>query len=491
MSVDAKSQYRELPTDESLKSSKDRTRAAKILRDGPSGPQDQEWLTDYFKNYSFPRWTLAKNFQSISDFVKEWRQFVANAKGESHKTLLELTMTSMKDFVSDSEYSPAVRYNAILVIGLLNEQEPEGGRKSVLLPEALPILLENLKDPNQIDAVRVGALVGLVRHCQAIGSDPAGNPSVTRELLKIAKESDHAGRSPAGHAWMRVLAIDGLGALKQVGTANEVADALAAIVADKSAKINVRTAAVKALGGLNYAEGASGLKVKDLAVAVAQVAADATAAELRRKVETATPSLPGAGGMGMPGMRGPMGMGSGGMRGPMGMGSGGMRGPMGMGSGGMRGPMGMGSGGMRGPMGMGSGGMRGGAGMGPGAAAGADEEEKGDEAAENFRRRTKGPVAAVIGALGKKSSVANRPKTGLMSLAAANTEDEEFLVFLSGEVEPLSKALDDEKSVYTELVKKVRPMKDGLAAKLKKPMDEFRVWQQKKAEKEAAKTRKK
>ena len=248
VSVDAKSQYRELPTDESLKSSKDRTRAAKILRDGPSGPQDQEWLTDYFKNYSFPRWTLAKNFQSISDFVKEWRQFVANAKGESHKTLLELTMTSMKDFVSDSEYSPAVRYNAILVIGLLNEQEPEGGRKSVLLPEALPILLENLKDPNQIDAVRVGALVGLVRHCQAIGSDPAGNPSVTRELLKIAKESDHAGRSPAGHAWMRVLAIDGLGALKQVGTANEVADALAAIVADKSAKINVRTAAVKALG---------------------------------------------------------------------------------------------------------------------------------------------------------------------------------------------------------------------------------------------------
>ena len=287
---------------------------------------------DYYLNYALPRWTLERNIPLIAtDFwMRELRIELQNAKaGEPRTILLQNVMKIMSEIVKDEAFHPAVRCNAMLAIGYLNEQEAEVGHtRAVPLAAALPVLLGAVKDADQIDAVRVAALVGLVRHCrEGIASEPARN-AVMQLLLTVATTADPpAGRSHDGHAWMRTLAIDALGGLKQVGPNNSVATALAAIVGDKAAPLNVRTAATRALGGLNY-QPASGLKPRDLAVTLAQFAAAATLIEIRRKIESTAAAMPGfaggmrCSGMGSPGM-GPPGMGPPGMA-PPGMGPPGM-----------------------------------------------------------------------------------------------------------------------------------------------------------------------
>ena len=87
-----------------------------------------------------------------------------------------------------------------------------------------------------------------------------------------------------------MLAVEALGALKQVGPSNRVATALTMIIGDKNAPLNVRTAATRALGGLNY-QGASSLKPRELAVTLAQFAVAASTIERRRKIETTAAPL--------------------------------------------------------------------------------------------------------------------------------------------------------------------------------------------------------
>ena len=123
-------------------------------------------------------------------------------------------MKILSDIVKDEAYHPAVRCNAMLAIGSLNEQEAEVGHShAVPLSASLPILLNAVKNADDSDAVRVVALVGLVRHCRdEILSDPApqcDQPNALddrnefraagRPLAKRARvDSDARRRSPRG-----------------------------------------------------------------------------------------------------------------------------------------------------------------------------------------------------------------------------------------------------------------------------------------------------
>src|SRR6185295_8018107 len=134
------------------------------------------------------------------------------------------THKKLTEIVQDTELHPAVRYNAILIIGLLNEAEPNRGTGVKQMPvpyvPALSTLVEELKKPGNNEAVRVGALLGVTRHLewdnskQAVAAKipPAMRTEAIAELTSIVSTKiPPAGRSAEGQTWLRRRALEALG----------------------------------------------------------------------------------------------------------------------------------------------------------------------------------------------------------------------------------------------------------------------------------------
>jgi len=196
------------------------------------------------------------------------------------------------------------------MIGELNEVEPTPSTAPRPLPATVPVMIAAIRDPQQVDAVRVAAMVGILRHLKLNGiSSPEARGPVRDAALEIARAAQPPpGRPPAGHAWMRAQAAEILGELGDAGPGGSIAAALAAIVADSQSSTNntacfgARCAAARALGKLSYQAGA-GVNPPQIATALGQLALDACAAEdgqafslrrLKDRVSAATAGLIGA-----------------------------------------------------------------------------------------------------------------------------------------------------------------------------------------------------
>ena len=92
---------------------------------------------------------------------------------KAQQQLTALTMGAMRKIAREN-FHPAVRYNASLVLGMLDEKYPQGGGNAappVVLSTATNELLELLESNEFNDvkvhpSVKVGALQGLERHVQ-------------------------------------------------------------------------------------------------------------------------------------------------------------------------------------------------------------------------------------------------------------------------------------------------------------------------------------
>jgi hypothetical protein len=257
--------FLKLPYDESLK--KNRTAILKILTAGKV-PADQEQLFDtYYMRYSIGRWTEPTNYINLPKFRADLRADLQKAKaGEAHARINDLLFKGMTRMATDN-YHPVVRVNAMLMLGELNADDSNRDAP-VLYAQAVPVMLRVIDDPAQLDAVRAAALVGLLRHARR-GLREDVRETVGTSMFNLAKSTSAPGRSPDGHAWMRAQAIEVLGLLESIGSANVVANLLGQITADPAAPMLVRRSSAAALGKLNYQIGVS-LNGAALAAAVAK-----------------------------------------------------------------------------------------------------------------------------------------------------------------------------------------------------------------------------
>src|SRR5262245_19080442 len=185
-----------------------------------------------------------------------------------HKYLVELILAKMKEVVQDN-YHPGCRYNAMLTISGLNSVEAERVGASKTTPEplidALPFIYEQFTKADNSDAIRLAALLGLVRHLEwdnfrgaAPPYQPAINPAqrdaIVKALLALAVMKDPPpGRDAAGHEWFRRRAIEGLmhAGYNQVDPA--VGAAFETLLKDESESLAIRCAAATAIGKVVYA----------------------------------------------------------------------------------------------------------------------------------------------------------------------------------------------------------------------------------------------
>jgi hypothetical protein len=224
----------------------------------------------YYASYLFPEWTQTTE-KNLNSLPKERDKFVKNSlelsakNPAAHARLVDLTHTKLSEIAKDPEFHPAVRYNAILIVGLLNETEPNRGTGVKQMPEpyikALTTLMEELKKPGNNEAVRVGALLGVSRHLewdnskQAVAAKipPAMRTEAITELTSIVSTKiPPAGRSAEGQTWLRRRALEALGHAYALKVEPEFAKLLDDIIADDAEPISIRCTAAEVMAHVEY-----------------------------------------------------------------------------------------------------------------------------------------------------------------------------------------------------------------------------------------------
>jgi hypothetical protein len=278
--------YLELPIEEGLKDQRFEVR--RILREGQfANDQERELVKRYYWNYRFPNWTRKDNQNRLPKMRQDLRNDLRTAgSGAPHSFLNQQILDYMAKMASSERVHPAPRVNAILMIGELNQVEAaRPGAIPTPLPDALPVLVRTLQNDDLPEALKAAALVGIdyqVRFGQLGDDARAALRRQMTELLTAA--APPAGRSAAGHRWMRARAAEILGHLRGPGENGTVAQALGQVVADRGASMMVRCAAAEALGGLDYAD-IEGLDTTPMANALASLAVDAIREEALRYQE--------------------------------------------------------------------------------------------------------------------------------------------------------------------------------------------------------------
>jgi hypothetical protein len=299
-----------------VKREKTRSNVQKWLGAQAFGAGEEAQFDAYYRQFALPRWTVAENYGLLIDYRKELRNDLLRGRtGPPYDRLLDLTFNYMSR-ISGPAYYPAVRYNAMIVLGDLNAQEFSPGARGTVepYPPAQKMLLQAVTNSDS-DAVRVAALVGLMRHANLGIADPqVRDGQFIPALLALAQSGPpkDKSRSAEGHAWLRAMAIDVLAALRAPGPDGSVVTAMVAMVSDKDTPLITRLAAARALGSLDL-KGFKTLAPSQLAAPLGHLAVELCTAELARArapaksaVKSGYPGMAEGGYSEAPGMAAPM-----------------------------------------------------------------------------------------------------------------------------------------------------------------------------------------
>jgi hypothetical protein len=319
-------QYQSDQPDE--KAGRNRTAALGVARGTLNYATEREKVAEYFTKYYFPAMTgsdpesLGRLGDMRFDLFRRYLWASSNANFQSDLT--NLAFNAMKG-IAGKPYHPAVRYNAVLILGMLDEQyaidSGANSRPPKPLPEANKLLTQIVAagaagNKAVTPWLMAGALVGLERHAQYRDGLPrdAIEPMTAAALKVVSQEKPVLDVSAPVYAWMRLQAANVLASLGAVGTNNQVHDALVKFVAD-GRTLDDRCAVAALTARIKY----DGAKVdgKVAATTMLQLARELAEAEAKQAEEFRNLQLEGGGGF-TGGGGGRMGRGGGGFRGEYG-----------------------------------------------------------------------------------------------------------------------------------------------------------------------------
>jgi hypothetical protein len=297
-------EYESLAWEPLADESKRRQEVVKILQgrsDTPaSTPTGKTALDIWFKGNMLSSMTRPERIAELTNDRNSFNAYLNRATDkEAHDYVVNESLKFLEN-IATRKFHPAARYNAMLMIGELNASEAVISTTSSSVPAepleaALPVMGRALSDSTQIDAVRVAALLGILRHVEreseretamrVIARDPPLQTAIIKLMIAIVDGSAPPGeRSPEGQLWMNRRAVNILGALGDVGLDNIVVVKLESILTDESADMLYRCDAAVALGRIRFPDGASPDPTR-YADMLAVVASRAARSELRALAE--------------------------------------------------------------------------------------------------------------------------------------------------------------------------------------------------------------
>jgi hypothetical protein len=263
-------------------------------------------VDEYFEKFYFPSMTgtSPEELGRLGDWrfnlFKNYLRKTTNEQFQQQLTSKAYTASINILKAQNPPYHPAVRYNAVLILGLLDRQYgAEGSRPPEPLPQANKVLVAIVDSATTNDRfsppVILGALVGLERHAQYRQSLAADDVNkMTAALLKLVNHDKPIQEmSPSAYAWLRLRAGSVLSLLRSVGTDNSIHSGLTKLAGDLKS-LDDRCSAAALLGRIDYKD----VKLQDPAAVepLLKLARDLAEAEAKRAKEFQQEEIAGAGG---------------------------------------------------------------------------------------------------------------------------------------------------------------------------------------------------
>lgn len=228
-----------------------------ILRAGGGLSSEQEQtLKRYYGLTVFAAMTTPEAVADANKFP-DWRfeiirdLSILGGNTAAHNTLRQIVFDFAKT-ISGEGYHPACRYNAVLILGELNQTETRRvGLETVAAVPYAPArnLLLAFAAPDQAPEVQIAALIGLQRHAKLLAANRQGDANLIRVMVDTLRASQPAaGESTDGFLWKKRLAVETLGVVGQ----SDATALLDPVVKDQSLPLSLRSTAVRALGQLDY-----------------------------------------------------------------------------------------------------------------------------------------------------------------------------------------------------------------------------------------------
>lgn len=241
--------------------------ARTILRDANTlSDAQKKQLQEYFFGYYFPVMTDA-NPEALADLADHRERFLQTylnrtKSQQARDHLVAMTISAMGR-IALGNYHPAARYNAILLLGMLDEVPAGSGANATPptpLPKATNVLVQVLtrdaiKEVRVPTSAKVGALVGLERHAR-FGIDEQNAPLVTKAAMDlIAQAEPPADVSKSVHHWMKCQAARVLTNQYANNPTPEVQTALNSLIANEEMSLDDRCCAAKLMSYIDYTSG--------------------------------------------------------------------------------------------------------------------------------------------------------------------------------------------------------------------------------------------
>ena len=255
------------PTLKGVEARRMRTPVSQAMKDPSAFQANRQVVDRYLKEYYFPQMTQPSNLGVLEKLRENlFKQYIRGARVPAASDhVRDLTLTAMR-VMARKNYHPAVRYNAVLILGALDEKLPGGGGNPtppVPLPAAAKELLDILEQ-NELDGVKVpfalklGALLGLQRHAQYGISSQDGERLTKVSLALIAKKEPPAELDRDVYNWIRCQAANVLARQFAEGPDAAVRAALTSLIADGNLSLEDRCCVANLLKDMKY-ESAAGV----------------------------------------------------------------------------------------------------------------------------------------------------------------------------------------------------------------------------------------
>jgi hypothetical protein len=273
---------------------------------------DKDKFTEYFVKFYFPAMTQfgPDDLSKLGDArYNLFSKFLWPSKSEElQRDLTQLAFDAANGIVfsRDKNYHPAVKYNAVLILGLLDDQYADAGgtkhppKPHVKANEKLVAIVKAAGDGKHVPpSLLVGALVGLERHAQFHDAFKQTQiDAMTSAVLKLASLNPPApDLDPQVAEWIRLQTATILAELGTVGPNNQSHIALMKFLADPSMTLDTRGRVAALFASIKY-DGASidGKATADGMLNFAKEVADAEAKRAQEFQEKQVATGGGGGG---------------------------------------------------------------------------------------------------------------------------------------------------------------------------------------------------
>lgn len=261
LTQDVLAQYKEdrAITDEKQISALRRDVARAVRSTNTPDKQAQDAIVRYYRGVIINGLTNSSAWKN-ADQLPAWRRTVVgdidNCRNSStRKFIHDLVYRFAGRIVVNNEtpsYHPVAKYNALLLIGALDERPAQGGssarKPAVPSRRVRGLLLKYATEP--VESLRVGAMIGLGRHAKlmaAAGDKP--DASIMKVFANVLSSKEPPeGISVDGHRWMQRIALEGLGDIGDPRAEKMIL----ALMNDGEMPLYVRCTAADALGRLQY-----------------------------------------------------------------------------------------------------------------------------------------------------------------------------------------------------------------------------------------------